>query len=370
MAQSPCSADLSPQRTPGTTSIARRERLKRIQKVANEYRQGRPPFIFTASLRGPFDQSWTNPWKTPPVTGISSSIDGRHDGSRGSIGEPRDGFQVNDSRRHTLHPQLSGEIAPDPVTPRLTEQRSFVPATGKVPETNTRASKASMTSDSTTPNLIKRSSSVGHGPSVSSLQSSPDSSNASAGRPIENRILPLVREEPLSPTTSRASRKRKVSEAGFPEHDDPRSSQKHQHSPARQESPRHGLSQGEETIVATQSSHDQPPSHTPVLDRGTSGRPQSFTKDCRDSNLPMESGPNPNRNLDGLDGVFSKKSRVDVNTEGGHTETQSADSMDDTALQDILADAQRCLKPWNLKDEIANCLAQEKNRHTDLAAPD
>ncbi|KAE8377036.1 hypothetical protein BDV26DRAFT_264526 [Aspergillus bertholletiae] len=37
---------------------------RRIERLAESYLQGKPLFILSASLRGPFDNDWTNPWKT------------------------------------------------------------------------------------------------------------------------------------------------------------------------------------------------------------------------------------------------------------------------------------------------------------------
>lgn len=36
---------------------------QRIQKLADAYNEGKPLFILSASLRGPFDDGWVNPWK-------------------------------------------------------------------------------------------------------------------------------------------------------------------------------------------------------------------------------------------------------------------------------------------------------------------
>ncbi|KAL5364899.1 hypothetical protein BJX96DRAFT_158185 [Aspergillus floccosus] len=36
---------------------------QRIQKLADAYNEGKPLFILSASLRGPFDNGWVNPWK-------------------------------------------------------------------------------------------------------------------------------------------------------------------------------------------------------------------------------------------------------------------------------------------------------------------
>ncbi|KAE8152895.1 hypothetical protein BDV25DRAFT_150355 [Aspergillus avenaceus] len=37
---------------------------RRIEKLAESYLQGKPLFILSASLRGPLDKGWVNPWKT------------------------------------------------------------------------------------------------------------------------------------------------------------------------------------------------------------------------------------------------------------------------------------------------------------------
>lgn len=42
---------------------ARACQRQRIEAFADCYRQGNPPFILSASLRGPLDQGWVNPWR-------------------------------------------------------------------------------------------------------------------------------------------------------------------------------------------------------------------------------------------------------------------------------------------------------------------
>lgn len=42
---------------------ARRVRRQRIEKLAETYLQGNPPFILSASLKGPFEDGWVNPWR-------------------------------------------------------------------------------------------------------------------------------------------------------------------------------------------------------------------------------------------------------------------------------------------------------------------
>ncbi|EFE39728.1 conserved hypothetical protein [Trichophyton verrucosum HKI 0517] len=42
---------------------ARAAKRRRIERVARDYLQGNPPFISTATLLGPFDDGWVNPWR-------------------------------------------------------------------------------------------------------------------------------------------------------------------------------------------------------------------------------------------------------------------------------------------------------------------
>lgn len=67
---------------------ARAAKRRRIEKLGESYLQGKPLFIFSASLRGPFDDGWVNPWRktrkrvpglthkksVPRVTNVSDSI--------------------------------------------------------------------------------------------------------------------------------------------------------------------------------------------------------------------------------------------------------------------------------------------------------
>ncbi|KAL2011047.1 hypothetical protein VTN00DRAFT_3765 [Thermoascus crustaceus] len=41
----------------------RAAKRRRIEKLGECYLQGKPPFILSASLRGPFDDGWVNPWR-------------------------------------------------------------------------------------------------------------------------------------------------------------------------------------------------------------------------------------------------------------------------------------------------------------------
>ncbi|KAL1959129.1 hypothetical protein VTO42DRAFT_2916 [Malbranchea cinnamomea] len=42
--------------------VARAAKRRRIEQLGEDYLRGKPPFILTASLRGPFEDGWNNPW--------------------------------------------------------------------------------------------------------------------------------------------------------------------------------------------------------------------------------------------------------------------------------------------------------------------
>ncbi|KAM5474985.1 hypothetical protein MauCBS54593_001456 [Microsporum audouinii] len=56
---SPASSDSESDRD----EAARAAKRRRIEQVARDYLQGQPPFILTATLNGPFDDGWVNPWR-------------------------------------------------------------------------------------------------------------------------------------------------------------------------------------------------------------------------------------------------------------------------------------------------------------------
>ncbi|EGD92045.1 hypothetical protein H112_00334 [Trichophyton rubrum D6] len=56
---SPASSDSESEKD----EAARAAKRRRIERVARDYLQGHPPFISTATLLGPFDNGWVNPWR-------------------------------------------------------------------------------------------------------------------------------------------------------------------------------------------------------------------------------------------------------------------------------------------------------------------
>ncbi|CAG8181767.1 unnamed protein product [Penicillium olsonii] len=53
-----------------TSRVAKRQR---IEKLAESYLQGKPLFILSASLKGPLDEEWRNPWKKNRKNGARTS---------------------------------------------------------------------------------------------------------------------------------------------------------------------------------------------------------------------------------------------------------------------------------------------------------
>ena len=55
---------------------ARAAKRQRIERLAESYLQGQPLFILSASLRGPFDEGWRNPWKKTRRTKRDTELHG------------------------------------------------------------------------------------------------------------------------------------------------------------------------------------------------------------------------------------------------------------------------------------------------------
>ncbi|KAJ5120731.1 uncharacterized protein N7515_010119 [Penicillium bovifimosum] len=52
---------------------ARAAKRQRVENLAQSYLQGKPLLILSASLRGPFNEGWVNPWKKDRTRGTTSS---------------------------------------------------------------------------------------------------------------------------------------------------------------------------------------------------------------------------------------------------------------------------------------------------------
>lgn len=53
---------------------ARAAKRQRVEKLAESYLQGKPLLILSASLRGPFHDGWTNPWKKNRTRGTGAPV--------------------------------------------------------------------------------------------------------------------------------------------------------------------------------------------------------------------------------------------------------------------------------------------------------
>ncbi|KAJ5760305.1 hypothetical protein N7520_007461 [Penicillium odoratum] len=70
--------------------VSRAAKYQRIERLAEAYLQGRPMFISSAALRGPFDEGWKNPWRkkrkvtTKSDTKLSVAESGGRDKTHGT----------------------------------------------------------------------------------------------------------------------------------------------------------------------------------------------------------------------------------------------------------------------------------------------
>lgn len=88
---------------------ARLVRRQRIEKLAEAYLQGTPLFILSASLKGPFDQGWVNPWRK------TRKPERSHNGVEDSAGPV---VQETDPRpRHQFHESPEGSRHASPSVP-------------------------------------------------------------------------------------------------------------------------------------------------------------------------------------------------------------------------------------------------------------
>lgn len=88
---------------------ARFARRQRIEKLAEAYLQGTPLFILSASLKGPFDQGWVNPWRK------ARKPERSHNGVEDSAGPV---VQETDPRpRHQFHEPPEGSRHASPSVP-------------------------------------------------------------------------------------------------------------------------------------------------------------------------------------------------------------------------------------------------------------
>ncbi|KAJ5102238.1 hypothetical protein NUU61_004460 [Penicillium alfredii] len=99
---------------------ARAAKRQRIESLAESYLQGRPLFILSASLRGPFDAGWVNPWKKTRKlkrtgVGVGAASARNRAGDARAAAEPV--VQETDLRRPRFREGLSGDLRAAPEVP-------------------------------------------------------------------------------------------------------------------------------------------------------------------------------------------------------------------------------------------------------------
>lgn len=93
----------------------RAAKRQRIEKLAESYLHGQPLFILSASLRGPFDKGWRNPWKKDRKAAVNERADTRGGKPICNVGRV---IQETDLRRPRYREDLA-VAAPDiPVASR------------------------------------------------------------------------------------------------------------------------------------------------------------------------------------------------------------------------------------------------------------
>ncbi|KAJ5650405.1 uncharacterized protein N7484_004128 [Penicillium longicatenatum] len=144
--------------------LARAAKRQRIEKLAEAYLRGRPLFIASAALRGPFDEGWKNPWKkkrkilTKSDAKLSVTDSGVRNGTHGTI------VQETDVRNKRYKTDLAGPSRPTvsaspiiPASPSATlidnRPTSLPPKSGQKRPSSTACAESSRAS----PRLPKRS---------------------------------------------------------------------------------------------------------------------------------------------------------------------------------------------------------------------
>lgn len=94
---------------------ARASKRRRIEKRAQDYLDGKPLYIFSASLRGPFDKNWTNPWKRakPHTANPTPNTRILNQGRVGTtpVTETKNNREESELRSPKRAPSLKGELS-------------------------------------------------------------------------------------------------------------------------------------------------------------------------------------------------------------------------------------------------------------------
>lgn len=96
---------------------ARAAKRRRIERVARDYLQENPPFISTATLLGPFDDGWVNPWR--------------------KVHNPRSASFPHSTQQHTSRPcVIQAETPSDPQAATLQETPNLFAGTDLYQKSN------------------------------------------------------------------------------------------------------------------------------------------------------------------------------------------------------------------------------------------
>ncbi|PLB41417.1 uncharacterized protein BDW47DRAFT_100111 [Aspergillus candidus] len=189
--------------------VARAAQRSRIEKLAGSYAQGAPVYILSASLRGPFEDGWVNPWKKNRRRDYTKGRSGRAKKKRATSPSPvvqetnsrkrrpYHDSEIREARRSAASPSSSVGLSIGKFDPRADSQRR--------PSNKSLGNKRGLSAVS--PNTPRRIPSSIVGSDVPSQHSAPS-------RPTDHRWLKKdhVRigfsqvDPPTSPTTSISSR--------------------------------------------------------------------------------------------------------------------------------------------------------------------
>ncbi|CAI7661427.1 unnamed protein product [Penicillium palitans] len=186
---------------------ARAAKRQRVEKLAESYLQGKPLLILSASLRGPFNDGWANPWKKNRTRGTGAPVRARQK----NVPEPV--VQETDLRAPKYREGLS-----------VSSRRPEIPATScNSPRTSVQAGDRSSPSKSPRRQSKEPTPRPGHGgqngaPRRSPTKSKEPPSSAVEGQSImpprtvdwlkkDRKLMNFTKfEPPSSPTISVASR--------------------------------------------------------------------------------------------------------------------------------------------------------------------
>lgn len=94
---------------------ARASKRRRIEKRAQDYLDGKPLYILSASLKGPFDKNWSNPWKRskPYIRNPTPNTRVVKQGTAGTlpVAETKNNREESERQSATRAPSLKGELS-------------------------------------------------------------------------------------------------------------------------------------------------------------------------------------------------------------------------------------------------------------------